>query len=526
MKQWLPDREVRLADESLQRELSITREARDLVATLDCDGFLLSLNAAGHALLGLPADTDLAQLRLHHFYDEASSTAFTTTDLPQAMRERVWHSERIMLDSSGRAIPCAQTLVAHGDGVSSVAWFSLIAHDLGSIRAAEAERRALREELLQARKLETMGKLAGGIAHDFNNFLTVIMGHAELGLLNAAADDSLRRDLRLILDTSHKAARLTAQLLDYSSRRMIEPEVLDLNQVLAEAEQLLASMLGATLVLQLQPDPLLWPIRFDRSQLEQVLFNLAVNARDAMDGSGTLTITTRNLPGSSAAQHDQVQLLVRDTGCGMSPRVLEQIFEPFFTTKERGKGTGLGLSAVYGAVKQNHSEIRVTSAPGEGACFEVLIPAYRSAVAGSVQSAPATPSTTGASRQRHCILLVEDNADVRELLLRMLEALGYEVLTARDGLEGEAVFLLHEARIDLLITDIVMPGKDGAQLAHFCQKRKPGQRVLLISGHNDEIVYFRNRNQALVRMLNKPFPPQRLAAEVRALLESGREDSA
>lgn len=534
MKQWLPDREARIANEELQRELSTTRAARDLVATLDSDGFLLSLNAAGHDLLALPPHAELTRYRMHQFYDEASAAGFVDADMPGAIRTRIWHAERTLLALDGGIIPCSQTLVAHSDGNAGVAYFSLIAHDISSIRAAEAERRALREELFHARKMETMGKLAGGIAHDFNNFLTVIMGHAELGLLNHSADASLQRDLRLILDTTQKAARLTAQLLDYSSRKMIEPEVLDLNQVLAEAQQVLASMLGATITLQLQLEPLLWPIRFDRSQLEQILFNLAINARDAMAGAGTLTISTGNTAaatGLEAGPHlvlpaDQVCLVVRDTGCGMTTRVMEQIFDPFFTTKERGKGTGLGLSAVYGAVKQNHSDIRVSSTPGAGTRFEVLIPAYRSVTPPRQPSANAAHSEALHTSARHCILLVEDNAEVRELLARLLESLGHEVLTARDGLEGEAVFLLHEHRIDLLITDIVMPGKDGAQLAHFCQKRKTGLRVLLMSGHNDEIVYFRNRNQAQVRMLNKPFPPQRLAAEVRAMLESGRDDEA
>ena len=527
MKQWLPHREARLADEALLRELSATRETRDLVATFDADGFLLSLNPAGYELLGLPEDAELAWFRLHQFYDETSRSAFIASDLPRATRARVWHSERSLVTRGGTTLPCSQTLVAHSDGCAGVAYFSLIAHDLSSMRASEDARQALREELLQARKMETMGKLAGGIAHDFNNFLTVIMGHAELGLLNKTADAALQHDLRLILDTSQRAARLTAQLLDYSSRKMIEPEVLDLNEVLAEVQQLMVSMLGATVTLELQLEPRLWPIRFDHAQLEQILFNLAINARDAMNGSGRLSITTANIRADAAElgpmpPGDQVQLVVSDAGCGMTPNVLEQIFDPFFTTKDKGKGTGLGLSAVYGAVKQNNSEIRVTSAVGEGARFEVLIPAYRSAVGAPGETTDEALEAEITSERRHCILLVEDNNEVRALLTRLLEAQGYEVLTARDGLEGEAMFLLQEQRIDLLITDIVMPGKDGAQLAHFCQKHKPGQRILLISGHNDEMVYFRNRKLAQVRMLNKPFSPQHLAAEVRAMLATGR----
>lgn len=530
MKQWLPEREARLAAEALQRELSVTRETQDLVATLDPDGFLLSLNPAGHALLGLPAAAVPTGLRLHQFYDEASREAFVSHDLPQAIRNHVWHSERWFYSQRGELIPCSQTLVAHGDGHGGVGHFSLIAHDISAIRNAEAERNALREQLFQARKMETVGRLAGGIAHDFNNFLTVIMGYAELGLLNPNADEHLRHDLRLILDTSQKAARLTTQLLDYSSKKMIEPEVLDLNQVLTEAEQLLASMLGARIVLRLELETQLWPVRFDRSQLEQIVFNLALNARDAMNGEGRLTITTTNraqggpdLPASTDMQPgDQVALVVRDSGIGMSRELLEQIFEPFFTTKEKGKGTGLGLSAVYGAVKQNSSRIKVSSEPGQGSCFEVLIPAYRSAAPARSTQAGSAERPVANGNQRQCILLVEDNDDVRDLLAQMLKNIGYEVLTARDGLEGEAMFMLHEPRIDLLITDIVMPGKDGAQLAYLSQKRKPGQRVLLMSGHNDEIVYFRSRSQPNVRMLNKPFPPQRLAAEVRALLESGQ----
>lgn len=379
MSQWQAKREMRLADEALQRELSATREANDLVATLDVDGFLLSLNLAGYRLLGLPLDAALPGFRIHQFYDDDSRSAFTRSDLPAALRDRVCQSERNLLTCSGLRIPCRQTLVMHHDEDGAPAWFSLIAHDISSLRAAEAERQALREELFQARKLELLGSLAGGIAHDFNNFLTVIMGHAELGLMNPSADAGLRKDLQLILDTSQRAARLTAQLRDYSSRRLIEPELLDLNTILDDSRPVLTSMLGASISLQYEQEPDLWPIRFDRTQLEQILFNLALNARDAMDGRGTLSMRTSNVPGASGTDRDtgkHVQLSVCDSGCGMTPEVMARIFDPFYTTKQRGKGSGLGLAAVFGAVKQNGSDIHVSSTPGAGSCFDVLIPVH------------------------------------------------------------------------------------------------------------------------------------------------------
>jgi signal transduction histidine kinase len=384
MQQWLPQREVRLADESLQRELSATRDTEDLVATFDADGFLLSLNPAGFRLLELPPDTQLAQCRLHRFYDDASRAAFIAEDLPAALRQRVSQSERTLLSCNGNPVPCTQTLVAHSNDAGSLAWFSLIAHDIRSLRAAEAERQALREQLFQARKLELLGKMAGSVAHDFNNFLSVIMGHAELGLMNPSADEDLRHDLQLILDTTLKAARLTAQLRDYGSRKKIEPELLDLNQLLEEARPLLVSMLGNGINLQLQLEEGLWLVHFDRTQLEQVLFNLALNARDAMAGNGTLLISTNRVSGQdktdgssgTQAPAELVRLCVSDTGCGMTPEIQAHIFDPFFTTKPRGKGTGLGLAVVHSAVTRNGSEIRVCSTPGQGSCFEVLIPAW------------------------------------------------------------------------------------------------------------------------------------------------------
>jgi len=527
MNHWILERNSRLDSEEIERELATTRETGDLVATFDPDGFLLSLNQAGYRLLELATDATLQQYRLYDFYAPDSRNRFLEQDVPAAVAGHVWHSERTLLSTSGTAIPCSQILVAHPTPDDGVQFFSLIAHDISVIKQAESERNVLREQLFQARKMETMGKLAGGIAHDFNNFLTVIIGYAELGMLNTENRANPQAELRIILDTAQKAARLTAQLLDYSSKKMIEPQILDLNQVITEARQLLASMMGETIHVHYQLEPQLWPIRFDRAQLEQILFNLAVNARDAMEGTGTFVLSTGNSAASAQvlptysmlAGNDCVALRISDNGSGMDDKLLEQIFEPFFTTKERGKGTGLGLSAVFGAVKQNCSEIRVESEPGKGSTFEVLIPAYRQAV-------PATPRATmqpagdGLGKGRETILLAEDNQEVRTLLSQMLETLGYEVITACDGVEGEALFISQAERIALMISDIVMPGMNGVELAHLCLKLKPDLKVLLISGHNDEIVYFRGKRQPHLRMLNKPFSPQRLAAEVRALLES------
>jgi len=523
MRNWNQERRARIADEQLARQLAIADSTSDLVGTIDADGFLLTLNNAGYHLLGLDADYKISRKRLIGFYDPESRKKFLEHDIPSAIKFNSCQSEITLVDNESNNIPCSQVLVAHNDFSGNIDFFSLIIRDIRAIKAAEKERLHLQQQLHQAQKMEVVGRLAGGIAHDFNNFITVIMGHAELGLLSDGASPELKTDLEIILDSAHKAARLTSQLLEYSRKKVIEPQFLDLNFIVRESEQLLRSLLGDNIVLTTNLDINAWPIKYDRSQLEQIIFNLAVNARDAMAGRGEFIIATRNSAldpdeyhADKKSAHDFVTLTITDNGCGMDADVMSHIFEPFFTTKDKGKGTGMGLAAVYGAIKQNSGDIQVESKPGEGTTFTIRLPALRHLKL--LEKPASAPMKITGSSKKETILLVEDNSEVRSLLRKMLARLDYQVLTAKDGLEGKALFESHEGKIDLLLTDVVMPGLGGIQLAEQLTSLDADLKVLLVSGHHEEILAFDQQYKANIKMLNKPFAVDRLATEVSLLL--------
>jgi signal transduction histidine kinase/CheY-like chemotaxis protein len=524
MKNWNQQRRARIADEQLARQLAIADAASDLVGTVDADGFLLSLNAAGYQLLGINPAHKITKLRLLSFYDSASRKRFVEHDIPKAIKFNSCQSEITLVDGDLTEIPCSQVLVAHGDSNGSIEFFSLIIRDIRAIKAAEKERLHLQLQLHQAQKMEIVGQLAGGIAHDFNNFITVIMGHAELGLIGEGSSPELQKDLEIILDSAQKAARLTAQLLDYSRKKIVEPQILDLNAVIRDSMQLLHTLMGDNILIKTDLDVNAWPVPFDRSQLEQVIFNLAVNARDAMAGTGKFVITTQNSaadrddegPANNNPSQDFVTLLFTDTGCGMEAAVMEHIFEPLFTTKGKGKGTGMGLAAVYGAIKQQAGDIRVASKPGEGTTFTIRLPALRN----HKLADPPVPfqKRSTLSTDQETILLVEDNSEVRSLMRKQLARLDYKVLTAKDGFEGKAMFEAHSGEIALLVTDVVMPGLTGIQLAEQLTDQDQKLKVLLVSGHHEEIVSFDNCANPNIRMLNKPFAMDRFAREVGQLL--------
>ncbi|MES2627294.1 MAG: ATP-binding protein [Pseudomonadota bacterium] len=523
MKNWNQERRARIADEQLARQLAIADSTSDLVGTVDADGFLLSMNTSGWQLLGLKPEHEISGIRLLSFFDADSRDKFLEQDIPSAIKFNSCQSEVLLVDSDGNKIPCSQVLVAHNDIDGNIDFFSLIIRDIRAIKAAEKERLLLQQQLHQAQKLEVIGQLAGGIAHDFNNFITVMMGHAELGLLSEGTSPELKADLEIILDSAQKAARLTGQLLDYSRKKVVEPQTLDLNFVIRESQQLLMSLLGENIVIQTHLDADVWPIAYDRSQLEQIIFNLAVNARDAMAGKGIFIISTSNssletdeqFEDATQTAHDFVKLTFADSGCGMNEEVMRNIFEPFFTTKDKGKGIGMGLAAVYGAIKQNSGDIKVESQPGAGTTFTIRLPALRHH---ELLETPAPNPVKAQASNKETILLVEDNSEVRSLLRKMLARLDYQVLTARDGLEGKAVFEAHPGKIDLLLTDVVMPGLGGIQLAEQLTHLDADLKVLLVSGHHEEILSFDQQYKPNIKMLNKPFAVERLAKEVSALL--------
>jgi two-component system cell cycle sensor histidine kinase/response regulator CckA len=382
----------------------------------------------------------------------------------------------------------------------------------------------LEEQLRQAQKMEAIGQLAGGVAHDFNNLLTVIKGYGDFIRAASAPDDDRRAHAEEIRHAADRAALLTQQLLAFSRKQVLRPEVLEINRVVDEAGRMLGRLLGEDVALDLQLAPDAGAVRADAGQLQQVLLNLAVNARDAMPLGGRLTITTGNVlvEREAPAQPEplragrHVRLTVGDTGTGMTADVLRQAFEPFFTTKEMGKGTGLGLSTVYGIVTQSHGRLRVHSAPGKGTTFEIFFPH-----AGEAAAAPMPAATKPGARGSETVLLVEDDAMVRRLAEATLERAGYRVFTAPSG--GDALRLAagRDGAIDLVVTDVVMPGMPGPELAQRLEASQPGLRVLYMSGYADDTMARHGVSEERVSFLAKPFTPDELARRVRDVLDAG-----
>jgi signal transduction histidine kinase/ActR/RegA family two-component response regulator len=387
---------------------------------------------------------------------------------------------------------------------------------------AEQALRESEEQLRQSQKLEALGTLAGGVAHDFNNLLTVIMGFAQISVHNAAGDAALREDLGQISEAAKRASGLVKQLLAFSRKQVLQPQIVDLNHIVSGMEKMLNRLIGEDVVLKTDLEPRLARIKADPGQLEQVLMNLVVNARDAMPTGGTVVVLTRNVrlderyerrPDAIAAG-PAVMLAVTDTGMGMDDATRRRIFEPFFTTKPQGKGTGLGLSTVYGIVRQSGGSITVYSQPGEGCTFRCYFPP----VVESKRDAPAATADDD-SRGHETVLVAEDEGQMRSLVRRCLAGRGYRVLEASHGREALDVAAQHQGRIDLLLTDMVMPHMSGKELAQRLQSLRPELRVLFISGYSDEAI---ERHGVLAPgsvFIQKPMQPDVLARTVRQVLD-------
>ncbi|HET9039737.1 MAG TPA: PAS domain S-box protein [Gemmatimonadales bacterium] len=392
----------------------------------------------------------------------------------------------------------------------------------GRVRAEEALRQS-QEQLRQALKMEAVGRLAGGVAHDFNNLLSAILSYSEMVLDELPPDHVSREDVEQIRQAGSRAAELTHQLLAFSRRQLLQPRIIDLNAVVARVDRMLRRVIGEDIELRTALSPSLGHTRADAGQLEQVLMNLAVNARDAMPAGGILTITTANaeVGGGGVGHWPQLQpggyvtLAVRDTGVGMSRDVQERIFEPFFTTKGPGHGTGLGLSTVYGIVAQSGGQVFVTSEPGAGSTFTIYLPAHHAEADLAREHAPRAPARGGPET----VLLVEDEALVRQLTHEILRRNGYRVLEAGDGVEALAVLRDHRGHIDLLLTDVVMPRMSGHELVELARPLRPDMRILYVSGYSEEAIARQGQLTVGVELLSKPFTPGVLTSKIRELLD-------
>ncbi len=385
------------------------------------------------------------------------------------------------------------------------------------------ERRVLERQLQMAQKMEAVGRLSGGIAHDFNNLLGVILGYIQVIKRSLVSGNSLYEYAEEIERASQRAVSLTRQLLAYSRQQVLEPVVLNLNTLVADMEKMLPRLIGEDIELNLILDPAISLVKADPGQLEQVLMNLAVNARDAMPDGGKLTIQTsdaeidepfaREHPGSSPGKF--VTLAVRDTGTGIDPETQAQIFEPFFTTKGRDKGTGLGLATVYGVVKQSNGYIAVDSEKDIGSLFTIYLPRFEHFVSPQNQTAPEPPSVSGSET----ILLVEDAEPLRRLARLFLSENGYQVLTAADGNEAQQVAAEFTGPIHLLLTDVVMPGINGRILAERLVLNHPSMKVLYMSGYTDSFIAGHGVLDAGTHLLRKPFTEEVLLRKIRDLLD-------
>jgi two-component system cell cycle sensor histidine kinase/response regulator CckA len=391
-------------------------------------------------------------------------------------------------------------------------------------KQADQALRATQEQLLQSQKMEAVGQLAGGVAHDFNNLLTIIKSYCEIILDSMDSTTPFREEVKQIRDAGDRAAALTRQLLAFSRKQILEPRLVDVNILLAELKKMLDRLLGDDIELAIHPGNYVGQILVDPGQIEQVIINLAVNARDAMPQGGTLTIETNSIALASGdkrleadiAPGNYTMITVTDTGCGIENGILARIFEPFFTTKGIGKGTGLGLATVHGIIRQSGGQVTVSSELGVGTVFQIYLPQQ------SVQKQSASPEVAAARSLRgsETILLVEDEPVLRNLATRILRAKGYTVLAAEHAAAAISLFEEHHGNIDLLLTDVVMSKMSGLQVAEELTTRQPNLRVLFMSGYTDDAVIRHGVRLSEMAFLQKPFTPEGLTAKIRDVLDA------
>ncbi|HSE18815.1 MAG TPA: PAS domain S-box protein [Pyrinomonadaceae bacterium] len=493
--------------------------AKDAIYVHDLNGRYIMVNRAGEELIGYTRD-EILQMRIsdvvpRNYLDEIHDR------LKKKLSDHsltIYEIEAIRKDGSRVPIEVSSRLI-YENGVPVAVQGS--ARDITERRRAEAELRASQMQLQQSQKLEAIGQLAGGVAHDFNNMLTAIIGYTDLSLRRVGLENSIRRNLEETKKAAERAASLVRQLLAFSRKQILEPKVLDLNDVVKDMQKMLTRLIGEDIRLATRLEPDLGSVKADPCQVEQIIMNLVVNARDAMPRGGRVTIETANttLDERAVLKHVSVKpgayvmLSVSDTGSGMDQETQQRIFEPFFTTKETGKGTGLGLSTVYGIVKQSGGNIWVYSEPGMGTVFKVYLPRIDDAAADKSEK-----QETIVLRGSETILLIEDEDVVRGLTKKILMQAGYNVLDAKGGEEAIRVCSAYPGAIDLLLTDVVMPEISGKEVADRLLELRSGLRVLFMSGYTDEAIVQHGVLDASVEFLQKPFTWFGLTKKVRDVL--------
>jgi len=510
--------------ESEARYRCLVENARDAIFTIASDGSVGSLNPAFETITGRSRADWLSKPFGPIIHPE---------DLPLAMEvfRRVFLQgetqplfELRLLSKSGNYVVGEFTITPQRQNDKVVSALG-IARDITERKRTEQALRLTEEQLLQAQKMEAVGKLAGGVAHDFNNLLTIITGYSQLLLRNLGPSDPLRAEIEEIKKAGERAGSLTQQLLAFSRRQVLLPKVLDLNAVVGAMGGMLQRLLGEDIHLVAALDHTLGPVRADPGQLEQVIMNLVVNARDAMPQGGKLTIETTNVEIKDMYHHGQVvvpgryaMLAVSDNGCGMDAMTKSHLFEPFFTTKGLGMGTGLGLSTVYGIIRQSGGYVFAYSELGQGSTFKVYVPRVEDAIEALALGLPLPELPQGTET----ILLVEDEPGVRALVRDTLRLQGYTVLEARHGIEALMIGTQETGVIHLLLTDVVMPQMGGREVADRLLAARSDLRVLYMSGYTENAVVHRGVLNPGTAFLQKPFTPDLLVYKVREVLDAER----
>jgi PAS domain S-box-containing protein len=490
---------------------------------LDPDGRITNWNAGAERIKGYSADEIIGR-HLETFYTERDREAgMPTRTLETAARNGRFEAEGWRVRKDGTEFWASVVVDAIHDEDGRLIGFAKITRDL-------TEKRAVEEQLRQSQKMEAVGQLTGGIAHDFNNLLTIISGNMDIAARALDTEDGIGRAKRAIANAtkgSDRAAALTQRLLAFARRQPLSPKPMDLDKVVSGMSDLLNRSLGELVKLEIVTSPGLWPVEIDHNQMENALINLAVNARDAMPEGGTLTIETANahLDADYSIAHTEVPpgnyvvIAVSDTGTGMPKEHLARVFEPFFTTKEVGRGTGLGLSQVYGFVKQSGGHVSLYSEEGRGTTVKMYLPRFTGA-ADQEQVEQDRPG--GSSAQGETILVVEDDDEVRAFSVEVLRERGYQVLEASDGPSALRLLDQRQFAVDLLFTDVVMPGMSGRELSDSARERRSTLKVLYTSGYTRNAIVHGGRLDAGVALLPKPFTSRDLADRVREILDAGK----
>ncbi len=505
-------------NEQLAREWQLTfNSVADAVWILDADQRVVRSNRGAERIFQRATDEMIGK----HCWEIVHGTQAPILECPILRMRKTLKRESMELQADDRWFKVTVDPILDADKHLSGAVH--IVSDITERKQAEAEQTLLQAQLHQAQKMESVGRLAGGVAHDFNNMLTIILSYTQLVIDRIDPAGTVHDDLQQVLKAAQRSVDITRQLLAFARKQTVSPQVLDLNQTVESMLKMLRRLIGEDIHLTWRPRSGLGPVKIDPSQMDQILANLCVNARDAIAGVGEVTLETDNVifDGSYCAAHpgyvpgDFVLLAVSDTGCGMDRQTLDHIFEPFFTTKDLGQGTGLGLATVYGIVKQNDGFINVYSEPGKGTTFRIYLPRH----AGDPQQSK-LPDETEIPRGHHeTVLIIEDDVPILNLVKRMLEGLDYEALEAATPGQAMNLAQTHIGGIDLVLTDVIMPEMTGPDLAKKLKALYPDLKILFMSGYTADIIAQRGLLPEDVHFVSKPFSRKELAVKIRETLD-------